>query len=301
MHSAPRTAPQQSPQQSLGRFGIFSHELRSEDPALQEQRRRVAAELEELGFGVIWLGGNSSVHHAAALAGSTERIALATGILNIWHEDAAQVARQRAELEEAHPGRFLLGLGASHAQLAQNYQRPYSTMVGYLDALDNAAAPVPADRRILAALGPKMLRLARDRAASAHPAMVTPAYIKQAREVLGDGPLLAPVVTVVLESDPVQARAVARDFLELYLRLPNYTTNFERLGFTADDFTGGGSDRLVDALVAWGADDAISDRLTEFHTAGADHLALQLITAEGGETPPLTQWRRLAGVSAKRA
>jgi alkanesulfonate monooxygenase SsuD/methylene tetrahydromethanopterin reductase-like flavin-dependent oxidoreductase (luciferase family) len=115
MHSAPRTAPQQS----LGRFGIFSHELRSEDPALQEQRRRAAAELDELGFGVIWLGGNSSVHHAAALAGSTERIALATGILNIWHEDAATVARQRAELEEAHPGRFLLGLGASHAQLAQ--------------------------------------------------------------------------------------------------------------------------------------------------------------------------------------
>ena len=117
MHSAPRTAPRQSAQQSLGRFGIFSHELRSEDPALQEQRRRAAAELEELGFGVIWLGGNSSVHHAAALAGSTERIALATGILNIWHEDAATVARQRAELEETHPGRFLLGLGASHAQL----------------------------------------------------------------------------------------------------------------------------------------------------------------------------------------
>ncbi|MCX5191927.1 LLM class F420-dependent oxidoreductase [Streptomyces sp. NBC_00268] len=297
MHSAPRTGPQQS----LGRFGIFSHELRSEDPALQEQRRRAAAELEELGFGVIWLGGNSSVHHAGALAGSTERIALATGILNIWQEDAATVARQRAELEEAHPGRFLLGLGASHAQLAQNYQRPYSTMVGYLDALDNAATPVPADRRILAALGPKMLRLARDRAAGAHPAMVTPEYIKQAREVLGDGPLLAPVVTVVLESDPVRARAIARDFLELYLRLPNYTTNFERLGFTADDFTGGGSDRLVDALVAWGTDDAISERLTEFHTAGADHLALQLITAEGGETPPLTQWRRLAGVSAKSA
>ncbi|MEU9286991.1 LLM class F420-dependent oxidoreductase [Streptomyces sp. NPDC048275] len=300
MHSAPRTAPQQS----LGRFGIFSHELRSEDPALQEQRRRAAAELEGLGFGAIWLGGNSSVHHAAALAGSTERIALATGILNIWHEDADTVARQRAELEEAHPGRFLLGLGASHAQLAQNYQRPYSTMVGYLDALDNAATPVPADRRILAALGPKMLRLARDRAAGAHPAMVTPQYIKQAREVLGDGPLLAPVVTVVLESDPVRARAIARDFLDLYLRLPNYTTNFERLGFTDEDFTGGGSDRLLDALVAWGTDDAISDRLTGFHTAGADHLALQLITSEEGETPPLTQWRRLAdltGVTAKSA
>ncbi|MPY52430.1 LLM class F420-dependent oxidoreductase [Streptomyces acidicola] len=298
MHSAPRTTPQQS----LGRFGIFSHELRSEDPALQEQRRRAAVELEELGFGAIWLGGNSSVHHAVAVAASTERVALATGILNIWHEEAATVARQRAELEVAHPGRFLMGLGASHAQLAQNYQRPYSTMVGYLDALDNAATPVPADRRILAALGPKMLRLARDRAAGAHPAMVTPAYIKQAREALGDGPLLAPVVTVALESDPVRARALARDFLGLYLRLPNYTANFERLGFTGDDFTGGGSDRLIDTLVVWGIHDAISDRLTEFHTAGADHLALQLITAEGGETPPLNQWRRLAdltGVTAK--
>ncbi|MEU5032516.1 hypothetical protein AB0H15_51105 [Streptomyces milbemycinicus] len=139
MHSAPRPAPQQS----LGRFGIFSHELRSEDPALQDRRRRAAAGLEDLGFGAIWLAGNSSVHHAAALA-------------------------------------------------AQNYQRPYSTMVGYLDALDNAAIAVPADRRILAALGPKMLRLARDRAAGAHPAMVTPGYIEQAREVLGTGPLLAP-------------------------------------------------------------------------------------------------------------
>ncbi|WP_432175581.1 LLM class F420-dependent oxidoreductase [Streptomyces sp. Tue6028] len=297
MHSAPRTAPQQS----LGRFGIFSHELRSEEPALQEQRRRAAAELEELGFGAIWLGGNSSVHHAAALAGSTEGIALATGILNIWHEDADTVARQRAELEDAHPGRFLLGLGAGHAQLAQNYQRPYSTMVGYLNALDDAATPVPADRRILAALGPKMLRLARDRAAGAHPAMVTPAYIKQAREALGDGPLLAPVVTVALENDPVRARDIARDFLGLYLRLPNYTTNFERLGFTDEDFTGGGSNRLLDTLVVWGPDDAISDRLTEFHTAGADHLALQLITAEGGETPPLSQWRRLADLTGIRA
>ncbi|ADI12438.1 hypothetical protein SBI_09320 [Streptomyces bingchenggensis BCW-1] len=276
MHSAPRPAPQQS----LGRFGIFSHELRSEDPALQDRRRHAAAELEDLGFGAIWLGGNSSVHHAAALAESTERIALATGILKIWHENADTVARQRAELEDAHPGRFLLGLGASHAQLAPE---------------------LPA---ALAALGPKMLRLARDRAAGAHPAMVTPEYIEQAREVLGDGPLLAPVVTVVLENDRVRARAIARDFLDLYLRLPNYTTNFERLGFTDEDFTGGGSDRLVDALVAWGLDDTISGRLTEFHTAGADHLALQLITGEGGESPPLAQWRRLAdltGVTAKSA
>nr|WSY48887.1 LLM class F420-dependent oxidoreductase [Streptomyces sp. NBC_00886] len=297
MHSVPRTAAQQH----LGRFGMFSHELRSDDPALQEQRQQAAAELENSSFGTIWLGGNSSVHHAAALAGSTERIALATGILNIWNEDADTVAEQRAEMEEAHPCRFLLGLGASHAQLAQNYQRPYSTMVGYLDALDDAAIPVPADRRILAALGPKMLRLARDRAAGAHPALVTPEYIKQAREVLGDRPLLAPVVTLVLENDPIRARAIARNHLDLYFRLPNYTSSFERLGFTHEDFTSGGSNRLVDALVAWGTDDAISSRLTEFHTAGADHLALQLITAGGSETPPLTQWRHLADLTTKNA
>ncbi|MGW3853223.1 LLM class flavin-dependent oxidoreductase, partial [Streptomyces fagopyri] len=158
-----------SPQHAAGPYGIFSHELRSEDPAQQNELLDAAAELEELGFGAIWLGGSSSVRHAARVAGATGRVVLATGILNIWYESADTVARQRAELEGAHPDRFLLGLGASHAQLARNYQRPYSTMVEYLDALDAAATPVPAERRVLAALGPKMLRLARDRAAGAHP------------------------------------------------------------------------------------------------------------------------------------
>ncbi|MFJ8510456.1 LLM class F420-dependent oxidoreductase [Streptomyces avermitilis] len=298
MHTPHPTAPKHA----AGRFGIFSHELRSEDPTLQDQLRDAAAELEELGFGAIWLGGNSSVRHAAHLAGSTEHILLATGILNIWYEDAGTVARQRAELERAHPDRFLLGLGASHAQLAQNYQRPYSTMVEYLDALDTAPVPVPAERRILAALGPKMLRLARDRAAGAHPYLVTPEYIEQARHVLGDGPFLAPEVTVVLESEPARAREIARGFLGYYLQLPNYAVNLQRLGFTDDDLTGGGSDRLVDALAVWGTDDAIRTRLTEFHTAGADHLALQIIAKEAHEALPRAQWRHLAdivGLTAK--
>ncbi|MGW7049771.1 LLM class F420-dependent oxidoreductase [Streptomyces avermitilis] len=300
MHTPHPTAPKHA----AGRFGVFSHELRSEDPAQQDQLRDAAAELEELGFGAVWLGGSSSVRHAAHLAESTEHILLATGILNIWYEAAGAVARQRAELEEAHPNRFLLGLGASHAQLAQNYQRPYSTMVEYLDALDTATTPVPAQRRILAALGPKMLRLARDRAVGAHPYLVTPEYIEQARHVLGDGPLLAPEVTVVLESEPARAREIARGFLGYYLQLPNYAVNLERLGFTDDDLTGGGSDRLVDALAVWGTDDAISARLAEFHTAGADHLALQIITGDGRETPPRAQWRHLAdivGLTAKNA
>ncbi|MFJ3306717.1 LLM class F420-dependent oxidoreductase [Streptomyces sp. NPDC086549] len=300
MHTSQATAPKPV----VGRFGIFSHELRSEDPALQDQLRDAAAELEALGFGTVWLGGNSSVRHAAHLADSTQHILLATGILNIWYEAADTVAPQRAALERAHPNRFLLGLGASHAQLAQNYQRPYSTMVEYLDALDAATTPVPAQRRILAALGPKMLRLARDRAAGAHPYLVTPEYTEQARGVLGDGPLLAPEITVVLESEPAKARDIARGFLGYYLQLPNYAVNLKRLGFTDDDLIGGGSDRLVDALVAWGTDDAISTRLAEFHTAGADHLALQIITGEGGATPPRAQWRRLAditGLTAKTA
>ncbi|GHD74248.1 hypothetical protein GCM10010317_087150 [Streptomyces mirabilis] len=164
-------------------------------------------------------------------------------------------------------------------------------------ALDAAVTPVPADRRILAALGPKMLRLARDRSAGAHPAMGTPEYIEQARGVLGDGPLLARVVTVVLESEPARAREIARGYLGLYFQLPNCAASFKRLGFTDGDFTGGGSDRLVDALVAWGADAAISTRPAEFHTAGADHLALQIITGEGSETPPRTEWCRLADLT----
>ncbi|MEV7321898.1 LLM class F420-dependent oxidoreductase [Streptomyces sp. NPDC093970] len=285
-----------TPRQATGRHGIFSHELRSEDPSRQEELPAAAAELEELGFGAIWLGGNSSVRHAARLAGATERVVLATGILNIWYEAAAAVAGQWSELDRAHPGRFLLGLGASHAQLAQNYRRPYSTMVEYLDALDAAGTPVPVERRVLAALGPRMLRLARDRAAGAHPYLVTPEYVEQARAVLGEGPLLAPEVTVVLESRPDRAREVARGFLDYYLKLPNYAANLERLGFTGEDLTGGGSDRLVDALTVWGTDEAIRARLDAYHAAGADHLALQVITGEGGDTPPRAHWRRLAEI-----
>ncbi|WP_371596796.1 LLM class F420-dependent oxidoreductase [Streptomyces sp. NBC_00564] len=284
---------------AVGRFGIFSQELRSEAPALQGELLDAAAELEELGFGAIWLGGSSGVHHAAHLAEATDRVVLATGILNISYEAADTVAEQRAELEHAHPDRFVLGLGASHAQLAKHYQRPYSTMVEYLDALDSATTPVPAQSRILAALGPRMLRLARDRAVGAHPYLVTPEYIEQARHILSDAALLAPEVTVVLESEPRSARETARRFLDYYLQLPNYAANLKRLGFTDDDLTGGGSDFLVDALVVWGTDDAINARLAEFHTAGADHLALQLITEEQTEALPRAQWRRLADLTAR--
>ncbi|MFC4034869.1 TIGR03620 family F420-dependent LLM class oxidoreductase [Streptomyces polygonati] len=281
---------------TVGSFGIFSPELRAEDPGLRAGLREAAAELEELGFGALWLGGSSGVRHAARLAGATSRIVLATGIANIWFETAAELAAARARLEEAHPGRFLLGLGASHAELVARYERPYTAMARYLDGLDTAAVPVPADRRVLAALGPKMLRLARDRAAGALPYLVNPEYVARARSVLGDGPLLAPEVSVVLESRPDRAREIARGFLPHYLQLPNFQANLRRLGFTDADFADHGSDRMVDSLVVWGPDEVVRDRLAEYLTAGADHLALQIRQERGVRTAPRQEWRRLAGI-----
>ncbi|WP_149826408.1 LLM class F420-dependent oxidoreductase [Streptomyces tailanensis] len=280
--------------QNLGRYGIFSIGLRTEDPTRTGELAEAAAELEELGFGAIWLGGSTGVHHAVPLVEATARITVATGIQSIWQHEAADTAVRFAELEAAHPGRFLLGLGVSHAKLADQYRRPYSAMVAYLDALDTAG--VPADRRVLAALGPKMLRLSRDRAAGSHPYLVTPEHTAEARELLGEGPLLAPELTVILESDPARARSLARAHLSFYLGLPNYTDNFLRLGFTDSDLTDGGSDRLIDAVYAWGSDDRVRSRVDEFHAAGADHVALQIIDDRAGDVLPRGEWGRLAEV-----
>ncbi|MFD7221270.1 LLM class F420-dependent oxidoreductase [Streptomyces sp. NPDC059892] len=284
--------------ESVGRYGIWSAELRSEDAALRAEIPEAAAELEELGFGAVWLGGSSGVEHAVPLIEATSRLTVATGILSIWQYEAADAAARFHKLESAHPGRFLLGLGASHAKLAAQYRRPYSAMVGYLDALD--AAGVPAGRIVLAALGPKMLELSRDRSGGAHPYLVTPEHTAQARELLGSGPLLAPELKVVLDTDPDTARAAARGYLAMYLGLPNYTNSFLRLGFTEDDFTGGGSDRLIDAVYAWGDAARIRDRIDAFHAAGADHVALQIVTGDSSPGAPgalpRAEWRRLAEV-----
>ncbi|MPY56407.1 LLM class F420-dependent oxidoreductase [Streptomyces spongiae] len=278
--------------ESVGRYGVWSFGLRTEDQARRGELTEAVAELEELGFEAVWLGGSSAVEHAVPLVEATERMTVATGIQSIWQYTAADSARQVAELEASHPGRFLLGLGVSHARLTDQYRRPYSSMVGYLDALDTAG--VPAGRRVLAALGPKMLELSRDRAAGSHPYLVTPEHTAQAREILGDGPLLAPELKVVLETDPERARAIAREYLALYLGLPNYTNSFLRLGFTEDDFTDGGSDRLVDAVVAWGDQDRIRAAVDAFHAAGADHVALQVVDDQPRDALPRDAWRRLA-------
>ncbi|MCC8453044.1 LLM class F420-dependent oxidoreductase [Streptomyces rochei] len=279
--------------ESVGRYGVWSAALRADDPGRAAERAEAVAELERLGFGAVWLGGNTSAQDAAPLIEASERIVVGTSIQSIWEHPASETAARFAELEVARPGRFLLGLGVSHGPRVQGYSRPYSTMVGYLDDLDRAG--MRAGHRVLAALGPKMLELSRDRAAGAIPYLVTPEHTAQARERLGAGPLLAPEFKVVLDSDPSRARATARAYLGHYLELPNYTKNFLGLGFTDADVTGGGSDRLIDAVFAWGDESTIRARIDAFHDAGADHVALQLVE-DDMTTLPREGWRRLASL-----
>lgn len=255
-----------------------------------EAGREAAAELDELGFGALWLGGApGDLRLVAELLGATRRLVVATGIVNIWTDPAGPTAQAYAEVAGRYPDRLLLGVGASHQHLVEEktglrYERPYQTMVSYLDGLDAAQPPVPRDGRVLAALGPRMMALARDRSLGAHPYLVTPEHTRQAREILGPGRLLAPEQTVVLEPDPDRARAVARRMVTWYFQAPNYTNNWARLGFTTDDFTGAGSDRLVDALVAWGDVETVRRRIDEHHQAGADHVCVQVL-GPAGEIP----------------
>ncbi len=281
--------------QSVGRYGIWNGGgLRSEEPERRGELAETAAELEELGFGALWLGGSSATHHAVPLVEATSRIVVGTSIQSIWQYDAGTAAAAYAELDKAHPGRFALGLGVSHAKLAEQYRRPYSALVDYLDALD--AAGVPAEGRLLAALGPKTIELARDRAAGSIPYLISAEQTAKSRELLGEGPLLAPELKVVLESDPTRARTLARDYLAIYLGLPNYTNNFLRNGFTEDDLKDGGSDRLVDAVYAWGTEERIRARIDEYLAAGADHVALQVVDGGPRYDLPREAWRRLAAL-----
>ncbi|PAZ10812.1 LLM class F420-dependent oxidoreductase [Streptomyces sp. SA15] len=281
---------------TVGRYGIWSVGLRSEDPARQGELAEAAAELEQLGYGALWLGGNSAARNAVPLIEATSTLTVGTSIQSIWEHEPADSAAAFADLEATHPGRFTLGLGVSHAKLADQYRRPYSALVAYLDGLD--AAGVPANRRLLAALGPKSLKLARDRAAGSIPYLVTAEHTAQAREALGEAPLLAPELGVVLETDPDSARTLARDFLAMYLTLPNYTNNFLRHGFTEDDLKDGGSDRLIDALFAWGDEASIRARIETFRDAGADHVALQVVDGEPRDALPRQAWRTLASLLA---
>ncbi|MET4920871.1 LLM class F420-dependent oxidoreductase [Streptomyces sp. PSRA5] len=278
----------------FGRIGIWSSALHPSEPAGIAAVSAAVAELDSLGYGTIWMGGSPSLDQVVPVIEATRHITVATGILSIWDHQAAAVAEQTARIRQASAGRFVLGLGVSHSGFNPNYARPYSAMVEYLDALDASADPVPASERVLAALGPKMLKLAAERAAGAHPYLVTAEHTAEARATLGPDALLAPELTVVLDTDIDQARTVARGMLSMYLQLPNYTNNLLRLGFAESDFADGGSDRLLAALFALGDAETVRARVDEYVAAGADHLALQVLTGDRSKDLPLAEWRTLA-------
>jgi probable F420-dependent oxidoreductase len=276
----------------LGKVGVWwsGSWTAQADPSLD-----VGAELEALGFGALWSSGGFGQGLSLQferLLGSTSHLIVASGIVSIWASPLQEIASAVADLETKYPGRFLLGIGASHAPIVENYSRPYHRVVEYLDRLDRAEPPVAADRRMLAALGPRMLTLAAARTLGAHPYFVPVEHTARAREILGSGPLLAPEVSVVIERDPTTARRLARRFMSLYLTLPNYTQNLRSFGYGDDDFAGDGSDRLVDALVAWGDVDAVSARVKDHHDAGADHVCIQVVSDLGAF--PLNEYRELA-------
>jgi probable F420-dependent oxidoreductase len=260
----------------LGRFGVWR--------AGGEATPELAAGLERLGFGALWIGASppGDLVQVEQLIDATTTLILATGIVNMWQDDAHTVAASFARIEARHPGRFLLGVGAGHREATQQYAKPYETLAAYVDVL--LGDGVPAQSLVLAALGPKVLRLAAERAGGAHPYLVPPEHTRQARAILGDGPLLAPEQKVVLETDPQRARAIGRPRVQKpYLGLVNYTNNLRRLGFGDDDLSGGGSDALVDALVAHGSGSQVAARLDEHLRAGADHVVIQLLTEPGAD------------------
>jgi probable F420-dependent oxidoreductase len=260
----------------LGRFGVWMA-TRSITPEL-------ATKIESLGYGAAWIGASPDADLAwvdPALAQTTS-LQLATGIVNIWSAPAPAVAESFQRIESAHPGRFLLGIGVGHREHTQEYIKPYDALVGYLDELD--AAMVPTSRRVLAALGPKVLKLSAERSAGAHPYLTTPEHTAKARELVGNSVFLAPEHKVVLTTDRDEARATGRQTVEHYLGLSNYVNSWLRLGFTEDDVRKPGSDRLIDAVVAYGTPDAIAKRLNEHLEAGADHVAIQVLGGGTEET-----------------
>jgi probable F420-dependent oxidoreductase len=282
--------------------GIWSGGLRYGDAG---ESAEAAAELEELGYTALWLPdvGGDLFGVVERLLASTKTTVVATGILNLWMHEAADTAEFHARMRAQHGERFLVGIGVSHQLLIDSkepglYKKPLTAMANYLDGLDSADTPLRIEDRVLAALGPRMLELARDRAAGCHPYNVTPEHTAIAREAVGPGKLVLTEQAVTLTADPETARRRGREHLQHYLGLPNYTNNLRRLGFGDDDFAGGGSNRLIDALVAWGDEDTIAARVDEHRAAGADHVCVQVLSDEG--LFPRTDWRALAPALNRR-
>ena len=276
----------------LGRVGVWSG-LRSWDAGAVGA---AAAAVEASGYGALWIPGGAGgdvLDRCRAALDATTDLVVAPGILNIWRHDAREVAAETASLRAAAGDRFVLGLGVSHERLiGAEYVAPLAKMRSYLDELD-ATGQSP-DVRVLAALRPRMLELARSRSAGAHPYFVPPEHSAVARAELGPGPFLAPEQTVVLEPDPTEGRALARQFCARYLPLPNYTDNLRALGYTDEDLSPPGSDRMVDAIVAWGSAADIAARVQAHLDAGADHVCIQVVRAEDGPSEA-DVWQELAG------
>ena len=254
---------------ALGTIGVWQFTAKA-TPEL-------AAEAERLGYGTVWIGGSpeGGLEQAETLLDATERITVATGIVNIWKDDAATVGASYHRLEGRHPGRFVLGVGVGHREAISGYRNPYEKIVEYLDQLDDAG--VPTDRRILAALGPRVLELSAARCAGAHPYLTTPEHTAVARKILGPDPMIAPEHKVVLDTDPERARILGRKALKRYLGLINYRQNWLRFGFSEDDLAGEGSDRFIDAMVLSGDIETIAAGLRAHLEAGADHICIQVL------------------------
>jgi probable F420-dependent oxidoreductase len=267
----------------LGRFGVWTG-----SPVTPEQ----AVDIEKLGYGSVWVGASpaADLEFVEPILEKTQNLQVATGIVNIWTAEAGEVAESYHRIEKAFPGRFLLGVGVGHPEHTQEYTKPYQALVEYLDALD--AAKVPTSRMVIAALGPKVLQLSAQRSAGAHPYLTTPVHTGQARELLGPTVFLAPEHKVVLTDDAEAAREIGRETVDFYLGLSNYVNNWKRLGFTDEDLNRPGSDRFIDAVVAYGSPDEIAAQLSEHHAAGADHVAIQVL---GGSDELLSTLEELAG------
>jgi probable F420-dependent oxidoreductase len=263
----------------LGRFGLFGGVVTPDK----------AKALEALGYGAVWVGNSPSgeLDWAESMLEATTTLKVASGIVNIWTAEAGRVAESFHRIEKAYPGRFLLGIGVGHPEANQRYRKPVDALNDYLDKLDEYG--VPKSRRVLAAVGLQVLKLAARRSVGAHPYLTTPEHTAQARELIGPTAFLAPEHKVVLSADVEEARAVGRETLELYLNLTNALNNFRRLGFSDDDVAEPGSDRLVDAVVAHGTVDAIAARLKQHLDAGADHVPVQVLTSPEKLVPALTE------------
>ncbi|CAG4901961.1 MULTISPECIES: TIGR03620 family F420-dependent LLM class oxidoreductase [Acidithrix] len=286
----------------LPKIGLWTAAL---DYVPTSQAQTYAAELEELGYGSIWLpevAGREVFVHLALLLSQTKHLVGATGIANIWARDAVSMTASTKSLTEAFPERVVVGLGVSHRTLVEDlrghsYETPLVAMSKYLDAMKaapfTASRPTTPSRVVLAALGPKMIALAAEKTDGILTYFVPPEHTAEAKSVMGNRGTLCVEQAVLLESDPIRAREIGRAHTAIYIGLPNYQNNFKRMGFGADDFENGGSDRLVDTVVAWGSEEQIMDRVKAHFDAGADHVCVQML-APGRRDVPHEAWRALA-------